>query len=165
MARTLLGIAILAALALAAQRPATVRGDAVEVGQAAPAFLIDTLDGRRITSDFQGHPAYIDVFATWCTPCRTEMPAVLDEAKKYGGRIVFLLVDEQEPPSAVERFITSLGTGAPVAVDGGQFAATYAVGGLPWNIFIDRHGVVRYIYRGRIPAGVLTEQLSKLASS
>lgn len=165
MARILLGIAVVAVLALAAQRPATVRGDAVEVGQAAPAFLIDTLDGREITSDFQGHPAYIDVFATWCPPCRIEMPAVLDEAKKYGGRIVFLLVDEQEQPAAVERFITSLGKGAPVAVDRGQFAATYAVGGLPWNIFIDRHGVVRYIYRGRIPAGVLTEQLSKLASS
>jgi hypothetical protein len=65
----------------------------------------------------------------------------------------------------VERFAQSLGQDAPVAVDRGQFAATYAVGGLPWNIFIDRHGVVRYIYRGRIPASLLMEQLSKLASS
>lgn len=165
MVRTLLGIAIIAALALAAQRPATVRGDSVEVGQAAPAFLIQGLDGHQITGDFQGRPAYIDVFATWCTPCRTELPVVLDQAKKYGGRVAFLLVDEQEQPSAVERFIATLGKEAPVAVDRGQFAATYAVGGLPWNIFIDRHGVVQYIYRGGIPAGVLIEQLSKLASS
>jgi hypothetical protein len=90
---------------------------------------------------------------------------VFDEAKVYRDRIVFLLVDEQEQPSAVERFTATLGEAAPVAVDRGQFAATYAVGGLPWNIFIDRHGVVQYIYRGRIPPGVLIEQLSKLASS
>jgi thiol-disulfide isomerase/thioredoxin len=165
VSRTLLGIAFTAALALAAERPAAVQGDAVAVGQAAPAFLINTLDGREFTSNFQGHPAYINVFATWCSPCRTELPDVVDQAKKYRDRIVFLLVDEQEQPSAVERFAESLGQDAPVAVDRGQFAATYAVGGLPWNIFIDRHGVVRYIYRGRIPADVLIEQLSKLASS
>lgn len=165
MSRTLVGVALVAALALAAERPTIVRGDVVEIGQAAPAFLINTLDGRKFTSNFEGRPAYINVFATWCSPCRTELPDVLDQAKKYGDRIAFLLVDEQEQPSAVERFAASLGKGAPVAVDGGQFAATYAVGGLPWNIFIDRHGVVQYIYRGRIPAGVLIEQLSKLASS
>lgn len=165
MSRALLGIALTAALALAAERPATVRGDAVEVGQAAPAFLINTLDGREVTSNFQGHPAYINVFATWCSPCRTELPTVVDEAKKYRDRIVFLLVDEQEQPSAVQRFAASLGEAAPVAVDRGQFAATYAVGGLPWNIFIDRHGVVRYIYRGRIPDDILTEQLKRLESS
>ena len=165
MSRSLLGIAVAAALALAAERPAAVRGDAVEVGQAAPAFLIDTLDGREVTSNFQGRPAYIDVFATWCPPCRTELPDVVDQAKKYRDRIAFLLVDEQEQPSAVQHFAESFGQDAPVAVDRGQFAATYAVAGLPWNIFIDRHGVVRYIYRGRIPAAVLTEQLSKLASS
>jgi len=165
VSRTLLGIAVTAVLALAAERPATVRGDAVEVGHVAPAFLISTLDGREFSSNFQGHPAYIDVFATWCTPCRTELPVVLDQAKKYHDRIVFLLVDEQEQPSAVARFSASLGQDAPVAVDRGQFAATYAVGGLPWNIFIDRHGVVQYIYRGGIPAAVLIEQLSKLASS
>lgn len=165
MSRVLLGIAAAAVLAVAAERPATVRGDVVEVGRAAPAFLMNTLDGRQVTSNFEGHPAYINVFATWCSPCRTELPAVFDQAKKYRDRIVFLLVDEQEPPSAVQRFEASLGGDAPVAVDRGQFAATYAVGGLPWNIFIDRHGVVQYIYRGRIPASVLTEELSKLASS
>lgn len=165
MSRWLVGIASIAALVLAAERPTTVRGDVVEIGQAAPAFLINTLDGRKVTSNFDGRPAYINVFATWCSPCRTELPVVLDQAKKYGDRIAFLLVDEQEQPSAVERFAESLGKGAPVAVDAGQFASTYAVFGLPWNIFIDRHGVVQYIYRGRIPADVLIEQLSKLASS
>lgn len=165
MSRWLVGIAFTSALVLAAERPTTVRGDAVEVGQAAPAFLINTLDGRKVTSNFEGRPAYINVFATWCSPCRTELPVVLDQAKKYSDRIAFLLVDEQEQPSAVQRFAATLGEDAPVAVDAGQFASTYAVFGLPWNIFINRHGVVQYIYRGRIPADVLSEQLSKLASS
>lgn len=166
MARALLGIVLLGALTLAGVRPAMVRSDAVQVGQAAPDFLINTLDGQQISSSYlHGRPAYIDVFATWCSPCRVELPAIMRQAKQYGNRIVFVLVDEQEAPAAVRQFAASLGTATPIAVDRGQFAATFDVGGLPWNIFIDRHGVVQYIYRGRIPGAVLGDHLSKLASS
>jgi thiol-disulfide isomerase/thioredoxin len=165
VSRALLVLAALGAIGLAAARPVAVRGDAVEVGQSAPAFIIDTLDGRQISSDFNGRPAYINVFATWCPPCRRELPAVLDQAKQYRNRIVFVFVDEQETPAAVKSFAASFGMATGVAVDRGQFAATFDVGGLPWNIFIDRHGIVQFIYRGRIPKDVLGAQLLKLASS
>ena len=165
MSRALLVLVALAAIGLAAERPVAVRGDVVEVGQSAPAFLIDTLDGAQISNDFKGRPAYINFFATWCPPCRRELPAVVSEAKQYRDRIVFVLVDEQEAPTAVKDFAASVGIATGIAVDRGQFAAAFNVGGLPWNIFIDRHGIVQYIYRGRIPNDVLGTQLSKLASS
>ncbi|MBV8068184.1 MAG: redoxin domain-containing protein [Candidatus Eremiobacteraeota bacterium] len=165
MSRALLVLGAFGAIALAGVRPVAVRGDAVAIGQTAPSFIIDTLDGRQISSDFNGRPAYINVFATWCPPCRRELPAVLDQAKQYRDRIVFVFVDEQETPTAVKNFAASVGIATGVAVDRGQFAATFAVGGLPWNIFIDRHGIVQYIYRGRIPNDVLDTELSKLASS
>jgi cytochrome c biogenesis protein CcmG/thiol:disulfide interchange protein DsbE len=165
VARALLVIAIFGALTLAAVRPAMVRSDVVQVGQSAPAFLIDTLNGQQITSDFHGRPAYINFFATWCTPCRGELPALLHQAKQYRDRIVFVFVDEQEAPTAVKQFAASVGMAPSVAVDRGQFAASYDVGGLPWSIFIDRHGVVQYIYRGLIPSDVLGVQLNKLTSS
>jgi len=163
--RVVLLLAAFAAITLAAVRPAAVRGDALQVGESAPAFLINTLDGASITSDFQGRPAFINVFATWCPPCRRELPAIVEQSKQYRDRIVFVFVDEQEPAAVVKQFVASFGLSTPVAVDRGQFAATFDVGGLPWSIFIDRHGIVRYIYRGGIPAKILGNQLSTLASS
>ncbi len=166
MARTLLGLAALCAIALAeARSPAPSRGAVVQVGQTAPAFALDTLDGGAMTANFDGRPAYINVFATWCTPCRGELPAILEQTKQYRDKIVFLFVDEQEPASTVQRFARTFGVADPVAVDRGQFAATFAVRGLPESIFIDRQGIVRYIYRGLIPPDVLTNELSKLAAN
>lgn len=165
VSRALLGFAALCALALlAARSPAVSHGAVVAVGETTPAFLLSTLDGDSMTGDFNGRPAYINIFATWCSPCRGELPSIIEQTKQYRDRIVFLFVDEQEPLQLVQRFARKFGV-APVAVDGGQFAATFAVGGLPESIFIDRHGIVRYIYRGMIPANVLDDQLAKLASS
>lgn len=165
MSRALLLFLTIAAIGIAGTRPIAVRGGTFEIGQTAPSFLIATLDGGPVTGDFHGKPAYIDVFATWCPPCRSELPAILSEAREYRDRIAFLLVDEQESAASVKTFASTLDGLAPVAVDRGEFAAAFDVGGLPWNIFIDRHGIVRYVYRGRIPAGVLSDQLAKLLSS
>jgi cytochrome c biogenesis protein CcmG/thiol:disulfide interchange protein DsbE len=164
--RTLLRLTALCAIALAAARSPALSRDAVaQVGQSAPAFALDTLDGGAMTANFNGRPAYINVFATWCMPCRGEMPAILEQTKEYRDKIVFLFVDEQEPAATVARFARKFGVADPVAVDRGQFAATFAVGGLPESIFIDRQGIVRYIYRGLIPPDVLVSELSKLATN
>lgn len=165
MLRTILGTVALLAVALAAARsPAVTRAGTLSVGDFAPAFVLDTLDGKSLDGNFHGSPAYINVFATWCSPCRREFPAIAQQAQQYHDRIAFLLVDEQEAASRVQSFATQLGVPAPVAVDRGQFAATFDVRGLPESIFIDREGVVRYIYRGIIPDGVLAAELSALAS-
>jgi cytochrome c biogenesis protein CcmG, thiol:disulfide interchange protein DsbE len=162
----LLAIVALGALALAqARSPLPTLGNTVQVGQSAPAFLIDTLDGRSVNGNFNGRPAYINVFATWCPPCRGELPSIVQQARTYRDRIEFLLVDEQEPANTVKNFASQFGVSTGVAVDPGQFGATFDVRGLPESIFIDRHGVVQFIYLGKIPPNVLDEQLSKLASS
>ncbi len=141
------------------------RDTALHVGAATPAFLVDTIDGQAMTADFNGVPAYINVFATWCPPCRREFPAILRQAAAYRGRIAFLFVDEQEPESTVKRFALQFGMGAPVGMDRGQFAATFDVRGLPESIFIDRRGLVQSIYRGTISDDVLSGELAKLAAT
>jgi cytochrome c biogenesis protein CcmG, thiol:disulfide interchange protein DsbE len=130
-----------------------------------PRFLIATLDGRSVTTDFNGQPAYINVFATWCSPCRRELPSIVGLAKHYRDRIAFLFVDEQESPALVKSFASSFGVAGPVAIDRGQLAAALDVRGLPWSIFVDRNGKVQYVYPGSIPLSVLREQLSELVSS
>ena len=165
MSRRSVALVLLAAVALSGAGMVK-RGLAgnVTVGQSAPAFAIDTLDGRSITADFHGKPAYINVFATWCSPCRRELPSIAAQTKRYGASIATLLVDEQEPEKVVKAFLQRFDVDAGVAVDPGQFAATFGVGGLPESIFIDRRGIVRYIYRGAIPPEVLAQQLSVLGT-
>jgi len=163
--RTLLGAVALLAVAFAAERsPAVTRAGTLQIGDFAPAFALDTLAGKSIDGNFHGTPAYINVFATWCSPCRREFPAIAQQAQRYRDRVAFLLVDERESASSVKSFASELGVAAPVAVDRGQFAAAFDVRGLPESIFIDRQGVVRYIYRGIIPDDVLAGELSALAS-
>jgi thiol-disulfide isomerase/thioredoxin len=153
--------AVTAVLLVAAAMAAGVAA----MGKPAPAFMVDGLDGNTITADFHGKPAYINVFATWCPPCRGEIPRIVRAAKQYQGRVTVVFVDEQESPGRVQSFAREFGMASPVAIDQGQFAATYGLGSIPLSVFIDRHGIVRLIYRGPIPQNVLEHELSILASS
>lgn len=165
MFRVLSGVAALGAVALATLCPWAAGGDVLQVGQPAPPFSISTLDGQSVSGNFHGRPAYINVFATWCSPCRRELPGILGVVRQYRDRVAVLFVDEQDSPDSVKRFAAAYGVATPVAIDRGQFAATFAVGGLPWSIFIDKNGVVAYVYRGLISRDALGDELSKLTSS
>ncbi len=135
--------------------------DVARVGRPAPAFLLDALDGSTLSlADFRGHPTYINVFATWCPPCRSEIPRLVAASHRYKN-VRFLFVDEQEPPAVVKRFLKSYGITAPVAVDAGQFAATYGALPIPENIFIDAQGTVRLLYKGPIPPELLRKTLTQ----
>ncbi len=155
------GAAVIVGLFVAAGMGASVAA----MGKPAPAFMVDALDGSTITADFHGQPAYINVFATWCPPCRGEIPRIVRAAKEYHGRVNVVFVDEQESPGRVQSFARAFGISSRVAIDQGQFAATYGLGSIPLSVFIDRHGIVRFIYRGPIPEPVLEHDLSILASS
>ena len=143
--------ALLAAIALA-----TV----ARVNQPAPLFLLDTLDGKTLShADIAGKRTYINVFATWCPPCQSELPRLVRAAREHPG-VRFIFVDEQESPSAVKRFVERFGITGDVAIDQGQFAATYGALPIPESILIDEHGIVRMLYRGPIPQNVLQKALS-----
>jgi thiol-disulfide isomerase/thioredoxin len=129
------------------------------VNQPAPLFLLDTLDGKTLShSDIAGQRTYINVFATWCPPCQSEIPRLVKAAREHPD-VRFIFVDEQESPSAVKRFVRRFGIRGDVAIDQGQFATTYGAMPIPESIFIDQHGIVRMIYRGPIPQDRLQKVL------
>jgi thiol-disulfide isomerase/thioredoxin len=131
-----------------------------QVDKPAPLFLLDTLDGKTIThADIAGHPAYINVFATWCPPCQSEIPRLV-QAQRRHPNVQFIFVDEQESPATVQRFVHRFGIRGSVAIDQGQFAATYGALPIPESIFIDERGIVRLLYRGPIPQTMLQKVLA-----
>jgi thiol-disulfide isomerase/thioredoxin len=129
------------------------------VNQPAPLFLLDTLDGKTLShSDISGRRTYINVFATWCPPCQSEIPRLVQAARQHPS-VRFIFVDEQESPSAVKRFVRRFGIRGDIAIDQGQFAATYGALPIPESILIDKSGVVRMLYRGPIPQQLLQKVL------
>jgi len=151
---TLLGALLDSSVAADAAQPASV-------GKKAPPFLLEKFDGDSLTlADFTGKPLFINLFATWCPPCRMEMPLIAQTSKAYAGRVSFLQVDEQESPSIVAPYLKSIGVKALVAIDQGPFEANYGAAAVPESVFIDRRGVVRAIVHGPIDAEMLKKDLA-----
>jgi thiol-disulfide isomerase/thioredoxin len=114
-------------------RPAA--GAHAAVGQRAPGFAeLDAIEG----------PVVLNFFATWCAPCRTEMPMLAGRAADAGGRFTVLGVDTRDDPSQVPAYAGRLGVRLPIAYDAsGQVGQAYRVVGLPSTFFLDSHHVVR----------------------
>ncbi len=152
-----------AAVALLLSAPANATGVAA-VGQTAPAFRLADFAGKPLTlHNFRGRPVFINVFASWCPPCRGEIPSIVAAAVKYASRVDFLGVDAQEPAGTARRFAKQLHIGYRVGIDRGQMAVSYGAASLPESVFIDRGGVIRAIVHGTIGSAVLERNLALIA--
>lgn len=116
-------------------------------GEPAPDFTLLSPEGDPVSlSDFRGKTVVLNFWATWCPPCRAEMPELqaVWEERGEGTDLVVLAVDVGETADTVKGFIEEIGLTFRVAIDdAGSVAAHYGVRGLPATFFIDAKGVVR----------------------
>ena len=89
---------------------------------------------------FLGHPVIINFWASWCPPCRAEMPALQYVASQFTGRIAFVGLDTQDEASAGLAFANSRGVTYPLASDNAQVWSAYGVYGLPTTFFVSADG-------------------------
>lgn len=114
--------------------------------QAAPDITFYDYDGNPVNlSDFKGKPVILNFWASWCGPCKSEMPDFDDMYQKYGNDIHFLMVNmtdgSQETEEKAKKFIADSGYTFPVYFDLDQDAAyTYGVYSIPTTYFIDTEG-------------------------
>jgi peroxiredoxin len=118
----------------------------LEPNDQAPAFTAQRLDGTPAAlADYRGKVILLNVWATWCVPCRAEMPSMerlQQEFKQSDFRIVAVSVD-QEGPDVVERFARELGLSFDILHDrGGEIQRTYRTSGVPESWIVDRHGTI-----------------------
>lgn len=134
-----------------------------KVGELAPNFSGTTLDGETIRlSDLRGKTVLINVFASWCGPCRLEMLHLVEAADQFEDQeVVFVGINLQENPEAVEAFRDEFNVQFPLVLneDGSLTNNLYTPIGLPTSWFIDQDGVVRYVFAGAMTREVLQNVL------
>jgi thiol-disulfide isomerase/thioredoxin len=114
----------------------------VEMLPDAPEFELKTLDGKTIhLRDYRGKAVLLNFWATWCVPCKEEMPWLVSFQKQYGPKglvILGIAMDASRDP--VRKFTKKVEVNYPVLLGNQRIADQYYVKGLPASIFIDRNG-------------------------
>lgn len=120
-----------------------------EVGYVAPDFALPTLDGQTVRlSDFRGKKAvFINFWATWCPPCRLEMPTMekaYQEYKSRGLEILAVSIDAG-PKSVVKNFLQEFNLTFPAVLDPKmEVLSLYQISGIPGSFLIDKQGIIRH---------------------
>ena len=137
-----------------------------EVGKLAPDFALrDARDPDRIVrlSDFRGTPVVLNWYASWCGPCRREIPDFQKAYAALDGEVVFLGVNLQEDAERAVGLLDVFVAEYPAVLDTrGEVAAHYRIPGMPTTFFIDAEGVIRARGAGLIIEEVLVTELAKI---
>lgn len=126
-------------------------------GDAAPAFAAPTLDGDSVSvASLRGQVVLLNVWATWCVPCRREMPLLDSLSREFadrGVRVVGVSIDASGAGELIASFVKQYQIGFTILHDGaGQIQSTYNMRGVPETFLIDRDGVLRHHWVGGIDA-------------
>ncbi len=137
-------------------------------GFAAPDIDLERLDGERVRlSELRGQVVVLNFWASWCPPCRAEMPALQALHEQRGSQgVVVLAVNStvQDSEQAARDFAAEYGLTFPIGLDrDGQATRLYQVRALPSTFFIDRDGVIRrVVVGGPLHASVLETTVLEL---
>jgi thiol-disulfide isomerase/thioredoxin len=136
------------------------------IGHPAPAFTLDSPEGETLTlSELKGRPVILNFWATWCAPCRAEIPALEAASQKIGERGVILGVNVGEDPAQVARFAAELGMTYSIVLDPeAEVSRLYRVRALPTTYFIDARGVITDIYTGPLNEPLLQTRIDQLSA-
>ena len=149
-------------LGLLATQGCTTTAQGLGVGSPAPDFTLADLDGNQVSlSDFRGKTVFINFWATWCPPCREEMPAIEALYQQYKDKdVVVLGVDILETEGEVRQFVEEGGYSWTFVIDTtGEVTASYGVPAIPTSFFIDKEGVIRAVSIGAMTKGAMEARL------
>jgi cytochrome c biogenesis protein CcmG, thiol:disulfide interchange protein DsbE len=127
-------------------------------------FSLESLSGEKVTlSDFKGQVVLINYWATWCIPCKAEMPLLQRYADRYQKDLVVLAVNDGEPVELITPFVQELNLTLPVLLDPNETVTQqYRIRGFPTTIFVDQDGKIRYQHIGILNEEQLKGYLAEL---
>lgn len=135
------------------------------VGSRAPEFSIAALGGQPVSlSDLRGRVILINFWATWCVPCRAEMPALQAAYEEHSARgLVVLAINEKEDADSVAQFADEVHLTFPILLDlDGTLANRYQARALPTSFFIDREGMIQAVSFGEMKRAYIETEIATL---
>ena len=136
-----------------------------KIGEMTPEFTLPDLQGlERHIDEFQGKVVMLNFWASWCGPCRLELPALVEAYETYRDRGFFIIaVNVRERRDQASRFATEWNMSFPILLDSrGAVSSRYRVRGIPMSVFLDREGTINDIHVGVINAEQIRTQVERL---
>ncbi len=130
--------------------------DVAEIGSPAPDFTVELIDGGTFTLSSVEGPVVVNFWASWCVPCRTEIPAISRFAEAHPDVSVIGIAIQDTEENARE-FAGEVGASYPLALGTDEVEAAYPGFGLPYTVVVDGDGVVREIHNGIVDESVLLD--------
>lgn len=134
------------------------------VGDPRPGFRLDELDGEPVeAARFDGRPLLVNFWATWCAPCRREMP-VLQEASERHGESLSVVGIAMDDPGPVRDFVADVGVDYTILVGRDAVLEVQrdwgnASGALPYTVLVDAEGIIRWRHHGEVTSEELAGAL------
>lgn len=158
---------ILVILGVLAWRIISHAKTSVGSAERATAFQLRGIDGRTYSlASWKGQPVFLNFFASWCPPCRSEAPDLAKAARQYGKAVAFVGIDLTKSENSladVRAFIKQYHLTYPVLLDeSGTTSANYLVRVIPTSIFITRQGTIQSQVVGRISPTQLAAHLKAI---
>jgi peroxiredoxin len=135
----------------------------IEIGDIAPDFELKTLDGKTVKlSDYKGQKVMLNFWATWCPPCKAEMPAMQKFHEEMGNDVKILAVNI-DPQLNVQGFVDEMGTTFSIPLDeNDEVNSLYQVISIPTTFFIDTKGVIKQKHIGGMTYDNMKKYVSQL---
>jgi cytochrome c biogenesis protein CcmG, thiol:disulfide interchange protein DsbE len=137
----------------------------VTFGQPAPDFSATTLDGKQVRlSDLKGSTVAISFWASWCIPCKTELPELQKASTRYSNKqLIILAVNAGEPESIVRAFISDFNISFPVLLDQDKtITSQYHVSPLPITFWVGANGVLKAEQIGPLDQELIDRYMASL---
>jgi cytochrome c biogenesis protein CcmG, thiol:disulfide interchange protein DsbE len=135
------------------------------VGEPAPEFALEGLGGVPLAlGDLRGRPVIVNFWASWCPPCRAELPDLDAAVRQHGDSgLAVVAINLDEEREAVRRYAAPLDLTLVIGLDrGGRVSALYNVVALPTSFFVDRQGIVRDLNLGALTAVGLQSKVARI---
>jgi len=137
---------------------------AIEIGEDAPEITLRDMDGKSVNlSDFKGKVIILDFFATWCPPCRQEIPDFIELQRTYNDKGFTMVAVSLVSLEEAKDFARKVGINYPVLIDDGKASATYGpVRSIPTTYVIGKDFKIAKIYIGYRPKDIFENDIKEL---